>query len=107
MKTAVYSWRLSIDLKTQLEEQARSEGKSVSELLEEVASSALQVRRTNNADEDARQAAIRRRVMEAVGSIRGDDPTRSARTSELVSEIIRRKHEKESRASLKRARRTH
>jgi len=36
--------------------------------------------------------------MAAIGSIRSGDPTRSARTSELVREIVARKHEKESRA---------
>ncbi len=37
--------------------------------------------------------------MAAVGTIRGGDPTRSQRTSELVREIIREKHAKESNAS--------
>ena len=54
--------------------------------------------RTGQADDEAEQAAIRKRAMAAIGSIRGGDPTRSARTSELVREIIARKHEKESRA---------
>jgi hypothetical protein len=36
--------------------------------------------------------------MGAIGSVRGGDPTRSARSSELVSDIIAGKHEKESRA---------
>jgi len=101
MKTAVYSWRVSTELKADLEEQARTEGKSVAALLEEFASEGLKARRNGNGDNDdeAQQAAIRRRALAAIGSIRGGDPTRSARASELVREIIRRKHEKESRAS--------
>jgi hypothetical protein len=37
--------------------------------------------------------------MAAVGTIRGGDPTRSQRASELVREIIREKHAKEYNAS--------
>jgi hypothetical protein len=99
MKTEVYSWRLSVELKADLEEQARSEGKSVSALLEELASDGLRVRRSHPSDDEAQQAAIRKRAAAAIGSIRGGDPTRSERASELVREIIAQKHAKESRAS--------
>jgi predicted DNA-binding protein len=98
MKTTVYSWRLSVELKSHLEEQARTEGRSVAALLEEFASDGLNGRRNGQSDDEA-QAAIRRRAASAIGSIRGGDPTRASRASELVREIIRRKHEKESRAS--------
>jgi predicted DNA-binding protein len=99
MKTTVYSWRLSVELKTHLEEQARTEGKSVAALLEEFASHGLNGRRNGQFDDEAEQAAIRKRAAAAIGSISGGDPTRSSRASELVREIITRKHEKESRAS--------
>ena len=61
---------------------------------------------THHANDDAEQAAIRKRAMAAIGSIRSGDPTRSARASELVREIIARKHAKESRAFGRTARRT-
>jgi post-segregation antitoxin (ccd killing protein) len=99
MKTEVYSWRLSVELKADLEEQARNEGKSVSALLEELASEGLRTRRNDQPDEEAQQAAIRKRAQAAIGSIRGDDPTRSERASQMVREIMVRKHAKESRAS--------
>ena len=98
MKTEVYSWRISADRKAALEEEARREGTSLSALLDRVTAEWLTERRKGHSDDDAEQAAIRKRAMAAIGSIRSGDPTRSARTSELVGEIIVRKHEKESRA---------
>jgi Ribbon-helix-helix protein, copG family len=99
MKTEVYSWRLSVELKAGLEEQARREGRSVSALLEELASQGLRVRRNGESDDEAQQSAIRKRAQSAIGSIRGSDPTRSERAGQLVREIIVKKHAKESRAS--------
>ena len=58
-----------------------------------------------DAYDSAEQAAIRKRVMATVGTIHGNDPTRSARTSELVREIIYEKHVKESNALARRFRR--
>jgi hypothetical protein len=104
MKTEVYSWRLSAARKADLESEARREGVSVSELLERITAEWLAQRRNGDSD-DVEQAAIRWRAAPAIGSIRGGDPTRSARAGELVREIIARKHAKESRASLRTARR--
>jgi hypothetical protein len=98
MKTEVYSWRLSAHRKAELEDAARREGTSVSALLERVTSDWLAERRNGHSDDDAEQAAIRKRAMGAIGSIRGSDPTRASRASQLVREIIAAKHEKESRA---------
>jgi|SRR5271165_829845 len=104
MKTEVYSWRLSAGRKAELESEARREGTSVSKLLEQITADWLAQRHNGDSD-DAEQAAIRRRAASAIGSIRGCDPTRSARASELVREIIARKQAKESRASLRNTRR--
>jgi hypothetical protein len=96
MKTEVYSWRLSVDRKAELEAEASREGTSVSALLARVTADWLAERRIGHADDEAEPAAIRKRASAAIGSIRGGDPT-AAR--ELVREIIVRKHAKESRAS--------
>ncbi|MFZ0958932.1 MAG: hypothetical protein WAN60_21515 [Candidatus Sulfotelmatobacter sp.] len=96
MKTEVYSWRLSADRKAELEEQARREGTSLSALLDRVTAEWLAERRNGHSNDEAEQAALRKRVMATVGTIRGTDPTRSERTSELVREIIYKKHLKES-----------
>jgi hypothetical protein len=98
MKTEVYSWRLSAERKAELEQEARREGTSLSDLLDRVTADWLSERRKVHQDDNAEQAAIRERALAAIGSIRGGDPTRSARTSELVREIITRKYERESRA---------
>ncbi len=63
-----------------------AEGASTSEWLAE--------RRDGDSGDDDEQAAIRKRAVAAIGSICGGDPTRSAGSSELVSEIISRKHAK-------------
>ena len=88
MKTEVYSWRLSAAQKADLESEARREGTSVAKLLERITADWLAQRRNGHSDEDAEQAAIRRRAMAAIGSVAGGDPTRSERASELVQEII-------------------
>ena len=102
MKTEVYSWRLSADRKAALEEEARRERTSLSALLDRVTADWLAQRRNGHPDDDAEQAEIRKRVMATVGTIRGGDPTRSERTSELVREIIHKKHVKESNALARR-----
>jgi hypothetical protein len=107
MKTEVYSWRLSADRKAELEDEARRQGTSVSALLDRAMAEWLTQRRNGHSEDEAEQAAIRRRAAAAIGSIRGGDPTRSTRIRELVRETIVRKHAKESRASLRTARRTH
>jgi hypothetical protein len=102
MKTEVYSWRLSADRKAELEAEARRAGTSLSALLDHVTGEWLAERRNGHSDDEAEQAAIRKRVMATVGTIRGDDPSRSARASELVREIIYKKHVKESNALARR-----
>jgi len=75
---------------------------SLSALLDRVTAEWLDRQRRVRSDDEAEQSAIRRRAMAAVGSIRGDDPTRSERASELVREIIYKKHVKESNALARR-----
>jgi len=108
MKTEVYSWRVSAELKAALQEQARSEGKSFAQLLQEFASDGLRARRNGNVDDDEEQAAIRRRAAPAIGAVCSNDPYGSERVSERVGEIIYRKHVKESNALARRfGRRAH
>jgi hypothetical protein len=68
---------------------------SVSKLLEQIAADWLAQRRNGHSDDEAEQAALRKRVMATVGTIRSDS-TRSQRTGELVREIMSKKHRKES-----------
>ena len=89
MKTEVYSWRVSAARKAELESEARREGRSLAALLDQITADWLQERRKGD---EAEQAAIRRRAASAIGSIRGNDPTRSERASELVKEILRKRY---------------
>ncbi|HXF13402.1 MAG TPA: hypothetical protein VN517_09625 [Terriglobales bacterium] len=93
MKSEVYSWRLTPEMKTRLESEARRSGKSLAEVLEEISANWLDERAGTYADEN--DLRTRKRIMETVGTIRGGDPHRASRSKELVREIIRRKYEKE------------
>jgi len=99
MKTEVYSWRISTEKKAALEGEARREGTSLAALLDDITTNWLSERRNGGAEDAAEQVKIRQQAATAIGSIRGGGPTRASRASELVREIIARKHLKESRAS--------
>jgi hypothetical protein len=103
MKTDVYSWRVSPQRKAELESEARREGTSLAGLLEHITEDWLQKRRNSRNGDEAEQAALRRRVMATVGTLRSGDPTLASRAREVVRDRIVRKHAEESRAS----RRTH
>ncbi|HEY4593807.1 MAG TPA: hypothetical protein VIJ61_15430, partial [Thermoanaerobaculia bacterium] len=72
MKTEVYSWRLSPRLKIELEEAARAEKKSVSELLEQIAQDWLKRFRTPDESEEEKQRRLHEAAVKFVGSIEGD-----------------------------------
>ena len=91
MRSEVYSWRLSRELKEDLEHAARREGVSLSRLLERIARDWLQ-QRSAAADDEAEQERIRARAMRFVGSIQGGDPDRAAKARERVREVLARKY---------------
>jgi hypothetical protein len=101
MKTEVYSWRVSAHRKAELESEARREGTSLAGLLEQITANWLEQRRVGRNGDEAEQAALRKRVMATVGTIRGGDPTLSTRAREVVRARILEKHLKESRAFLR------
>ena len=98
MKTEVYSWRLSAIRKAELDAEARRKGTSLSGLLHYITSEWLAEQRVQSNNE-AEQAAIRKRAESAIGAISGNDPTLSSRVSELMQEMLSEKYSKESRAS--------
>ena len=99
MKTDVYSWRVSAEKKAELESEARREGTSLSALLDRITSDWLIEHRNGRNGDEAEQAAIMRRVMATVGTIRSGDPTLSTRAREVVRQRIVRKHAKELHAA--------
>jgi hypothetical protein len=92
MKTEVYTWRLSPDLKDDLEEAARREQVSVSRLLERIAREWLQARAAAAADDEAEQERLRAIAMRHVGTIHGGDPDRASEVSKRVQELLARKY---------------
>jgi hypothetical protein len=79
-------YNISAQKKAELESEARRAGTSLAQLLELITADWLQEQRKARNGDEQEQAAIRRWVMAAVGTIRGGDPTRSQRASDLVRE---------------------
>jgi hypothetical protein len=90
-KTEVYSWRLDPDLKHRLEAAADEEKTSIGALLDRIAREWLG-RRVSEEDEEALQRRLHAKAAEVIGSIRGDDPTRSERVKERFHQYVVEKH---------------
>ena len=89
MKTEVYSWRLSPQLKRDLDRAARDEGVPISGLLERISQDWLAERWR---EDEARQARIRARMKKCIGAIHGADPHRSQNVRQIVEEEIAKKY---------------
>jgi len=92
MKTEVYSWRVSAQKKLALEIEARREGKSVAQLLDEISSQWIEERKNSRPLDDLEQDRIRKRVLALAGSYSGGDPQRAANASARVREILRERY---------------
>lgn len=92
-KSEVYSWRLSVETKSALEETARQRQSSVAELLDQIVSDWLASQQALEADE-AEQQRLHAAALETIGTIRGDDPDRSSNAKSLLREKLaqRRAH---------------
>jgi hypothetical protein len=81
-KTEVYTWRLTPAMKASLEEAARREGCTISQLLGEMVTEKLWAAAE---PEDAdRQRELHERADAFAGRLAGRDPQRAARARELV-----------------------
>ena len=92
MKSEVYSWRLSPDLKGALEDAARRERVSISRLLERIALEWLKTHPSAAGDDEAEQARLRAVALQFAGTIRGGDPDRAAEASKRMRELLARRH---------------
>jgi len=91
MKTEVYSWRVSTELKTGLEREARRRKISLSAALDLAAQEWL--KQNGKRDDDAaEQKRIHEAALKAVGVIQGGDPRRAENAREIVRRIIRERH---------------
>lgn len=83
-KTEVYSWRLSPATKAGLEETARSQRRTVAQLLDEMVAERLGAGDLEQGSEQDRQRRLHARAARFAGRIAGRDPRRSEKVRELV-----------------------
>lgn len=89
-KTNVYSWRLSSEMKTTLEEVASREQASVSKLLERIVTDWLAEHRYVR-DDAAEQQRLHAAVAATFGAIQGGDPNRSANVRQALRAKLRQR----------------
>jgi len=90
MRTEVYSWRVSPELKTGLEREARRRKISLSAALDLAAQEWL---KQNGADnDDAEQKRLHEAAAKAIGAIKGGDPRRAENAGKIVRQLIRQRH---------------
>ncbi len=86
MKTEVYSWRVSTDLKSELEREARLRKSSISSVLESAIREWLSKR-----DVDNEQAEVQERLHAAAASCFGVLAGRGTRRAETARQLIRQR----------------
>jgi hypothetical protein len=84
-KNEVYSWRVSAETKSRLEDEARRVNASVGELLEQIVNEWLAKLPAKDA---SRQRALHAAASKFVGAIHGGDSRRAERASALVRESL-------------------
>jgi hypothetical protein len=91
MKTEVYSWRVSTELKTGLEREARRRKTSLSAVLETAAQEWLK-KNGADTDDEREQKRLHEAALKATGLIEGKDPHRAENAREIVRRLIRQRH---------------
>ena len=91
MKTEVYSWRVSTEIKTGLEREARGRGISLSAALDLAAKEWLAKTQAGN-DPDAEQQRLHLAASECFGVISSGDPHRSEKARQAMRLRLRRRH---------------
>ena len=89
----VYDRHASVPFKDELEEAARSQKKSVDELLEQIVREWLErFREQSEENDEERQRQLRASAMKFAGAIEGDDPHRAENASAEVRTALARKY---------------
>jgi len=92
MKTEVYSWRVSDELKTSLEREARRRKLSVSAALDLAAREWLQKSASGDESDADQQRRLKNAASAFVGALASGDSHRSEKVSETVRERLRRRY---------------
>ena len=90
-KTAVYSWRLSPELKLALAEAARRNRESIADLLDRIAREWLT--RSASPEDEETQRRLHAEAAGYLGAIEGDDAERATSSRELVRARLARRRE--------------
>ena len=90
MKTEVYSWRLSSDLKATLAREAHRRGESVSAILDQAATAWLQT--ASGEPDDQQQAALHQAASKCVGVFASGKSNGSTTVRQTVRDRLARKH---------------
>jgi hypothetical protein len=91
MKTQVYSWRLSEELKSDLEREARERKLSVSSLLERAARAWLE-KENGNPEGDEAQRKLHVSANACLGTIKGRNPERAETARQAIRGRLRRRY---------------
>ena len=83
-KSEVYTWRVSPEVKGGLEEIARRERRSVSQVLDEIVTEHLQADAQESSAEGDQQRRLHNRAARFAGRLSGGDPERAANARERV-----------------------
>lgn len=90
-RSEVYSWRVAVEVKVALEHEARREGRSVGDLLEQIATEWLAARlgATDGGDE---QAHLHDVAAKTFGTLAGGNPDRSTSVRTAVRRRLTSRH---------------
>lgn len=99
-KSEVYSWRLSPELKMQLESAARDQNTSLGSLLERVAREWLNSRKPSDEADAEQQRRLHKRAQRTIGTVSIE---LGSATNEKVREVMGEYLEEKYRASQRRA----
>lgn len=91
MKTEVYSWRVSTELKTTLEREARRRRISLAKALDLAAQEWLKDAHAD-ADDDHEQKRIHEAAAKSFGVIKGGGPYLAENVRQVVRERLRRRY---------------
>jgi predicted transcriptional regulator len=92
MKTHVYSWRLSANLKNELERAARLRRAPLSTVLEQAARAWLAQNSAEVAEDEEIQRKLHAAAERYIGCLAGDNPRRSEMVRETVRKKLRQKY---------------
>jgi hypothetical protein len=91
MKTEVYSWRVSPDLKSGLEREARRRKTSIGAVLDQAARDWLS-RSGADAGSEAEQQRLHKAAARCIGTLASGNPGRSENAREAIRQRLRQRH---------------